>query len=72
MHGPKQPLTVPVTAKAAGGLIVPADADRKKLILGAPGTNRITFAWSTPGVVLDVGVTLYPGQQPMVFSSDDG
>lgn len=42
-------------------------ADRVGIIVNAPLTNRFTLSLAT-GAVLDEGITLYPGNDPLILT----
>lgn len=48
------------------GPFVMSDERRRVLIITAPETNRVTLTWGTDAH-LDLGITLYPGGQPLVL-----
>jgi hypothetical protein len=59
--------TVPT---AAAVQLVPPNPKRVGLILSSPPTNRFTISMGGTAV-LDQGITLYPTNDPLLFSAGD-
>lgn len=59
-----QPVPVQVLALLATGQILGPSPKRVGLIFSAPPTNRLTISFGSLAV-LDQGITLYPGQNPL-------
>jgi hypothetical protein len=59
-----------VTIGTTSTAFIPRSDKRVAIVLNPPLTNRYTISMVNPAV-LDVGITVYPGQWPVILSLQD-
>lgn len=59
-----------VTVGLSDTVIAPGNDRRRRLVISAPRTNRVTINFAGPAV-LDQGINIHPGTLPLILIEED-